>query len=335
VHVAGSRDGGNHTPWLSFVIPALDEANQIATTLGSIERHVPAGIHYECILVDHGSRDRTREIARAAGARVIEQRGGTIASLRNRGASSARSPVLVFLDADVTLTDDWSRALPATIEALREAPMLVTGSHCMPPSDASWLERYWFQPFADDRKARYIGSGHLIVTRSLFDAVGGFDALLETGEDFDFSRRALAAGGRIENRPDLRVEHHGFPRTLGAFVRREIWHGRGDVASLRLFFRSKVALGALSFVVLHAVLLVGLNMPALQTPLAPAALGGLAALLVASTVYRCRGEPVRTIAINFILFYFYYLGRALALFAVICRLSAPGKRLRIKRSSIS
>ncbi len=42
------------------------------------------------------------------------------------------------------------------------------------PDDPTCIERYWFAPMCE-RPRQYINSAHLIVTRTLFDRVGGFD----------------------------------------------------------------------------------------------------------------------------------------------------------------
>lgn len=78
------------------IIPTLDEERSLASTIASAE-----GAD-EVIVVDGGSRDGTREIASAAGARVITSmpgRGRQMAA----GALRAQGDVLLFLHADTHL----------------------------------------------------------------------------------------------------------------------------------------------------------------------------------------------------------------------------------------
>ncbi len=81
---------------VAVIIPALDEEQSIGLVLAEIPK-----VATRIVVVDNGSRDRTAEIARAAGAEVISEprRGYGQACLA--GISAVRdADVLAFLDAD-------------------------------------------------------------------------------------------------------------------------------------------------------------------------------------------------------------------------------------------
>ena len=105
--------GQGYEPVLSVIIPARNEAEHLPSCLEALHRL--RGVDdelIEIILVDNGSTDATAEIARRAGVLVLESEEGTIAKLRNLGASAARAPLLAFVDADCTVTERWAeRAL--------------------------------------------------------------------------------------------------------------------------------------------------------------------------------------------------------------------------------
>jgi glycosyltransferase involved in cell wall biosynthesis len=85
-------------PVVSAVIPCLDEE----TAIGQVVAAVLAQNVSEVIVVDGGSRDRTVERAKAAGARVIiEPRRGYGRAIQ-AGIAAARNDadILVFLDGD-------------------------------------------------------------------------------------------------------------------------------------------------------------------------------------------------------------------------------------------
>ncbi len=108
---------------IAVIIPALDEEAAIGLVVGE----VPGGLVGEVLVVDNGSRDRTAEVARAAGARVVHEpiRGYGAACLA--GALAARdADILVFLDGD--WSDDASE-MPAVLRPiLEEQADLVIGA---------------------------------------------------------------------------------------------------------------------------------------------------------------------------------------------------------------
>lgn len=125
---AGSTLSGRHGRRVAVVIPALDEE----AALPHVLREIPAGSADVVVVVDNGSRDRTAEVARAAGALVVSEprRGygsaclaGIAALVDERKAGreprigSALGPgdVIVFLDADHS---DHSGELPLLVEPI-------------------------------------------------------------------------------------------------------------------------------------------------------------------------------------------------------------------------
>ncbi len=103
-------------PAASVVVRAHDEAAEIGRTL---ERLAVQDIAHEVIVVDSGSRDHTREIARDRGAGVIELEPETFSFGRalNRGAELARAPVLIALSAHARPPDrGWLRRMLAAFE---------------------------------------------------------------------------------------------------------------------------------------------------------------------------------------------------------------------------
>jgi glycosyltransferase involved in cell wall biosynthesis len=85
-------------PFISVVIPALNEEEPIF----DVVRSIPRELADEIIVVDNGSADRTAQRASAAGARVVEQRrhGYGRACRTGVDAVNPACEIVVFLDGD-------------------------------------------------------------------------------------------------------------------------------------------------------------------------------------------------------------------------------------------
>ena len=88
----------NKKPFISVIIAALNEEAAIASVINS----VPKNLADEIIVVDNGSKDRTAEIAMAAGARVVKEPvpGYGRAFRAGLRSVSPECEIVVFLDGD-------------------------------------------------------------------------------------------------------------------------------------------------------------------------------------------------------------------------------------------
>lgn len=116
-------------PRIVAVIPALDEEESI----GAVVRAIPSAVA-ETIVVDNGSRDRTADAARAAGARVVHEprRGYGQACLAGIAAAGEADAVL-FLDGDGS--DDPAQAAEVLAPILEGRADLVIGSRHLGPRE--------------------------------------------------------------------------------------------------------------------------------------------------------------------------------------------------------
>ena len=94
-------------PRLSIIIPAMDDAECLASTLPALAGLRRAG--HEIIVVDGGSRDDTRRRARCFADRVLVAGRGRARQM-NAGAA-AKGDVLLFLHADSLLPGDTEAAI--------------------------------------------------------------------------------------------------------------------------------------------------------------------------------------------------------------------------------
>jgi glycosyltransferase involved in cell wall biosynthesis len=181
-------------PTVSFVIPAYNEEQLLGSTLTAIAHAARAQqLTFEMIVVDDASGDRTCEVARLHGARVLSVNFRQIAATRNAGARESRGDWLVFVDADTTISPV---VLREAVAALQEG---VAGGGCALRFDGR-VPRYGRVLIAlvlPVYRALGLAAGcFLFCTRRAFDAVGGFDESLFAAEEAVLSR-ALRRQGRF------------------------------------------------------------------------------------------------------------------------------------------
>jgi glycosyltransferase involved in cell wall biosynthesis len=122
-------------PVVSAIIPCLDEE----AAIGKVVTAVLAQTVSEVIVVDGGSRDRTAEQAKAAGARVIVEprRGYGRAMQAGIAAARADADILVFLDGDGSDPAEFIPDLLSPIAAGQAA--FVLGSRVRGPREPGSL----------------------------------------------------------------------------------------------------------------------------------------------------------------------------------------------------
>src|SRR5258708_20294880 len=107
-----------HPHLISFVIPAWNEESVSGPTLEAVSvatRHLT--VPSEVIVADDSSTDRTAEIARQHGARVVSVQHRQISATRNAGARAAQGDLLIFIDADTIVNQEVVCAAVAAVRA--------------------------------------------------------------------------------------------------------------------------------------------------------------------------------------------------------------------------
>lgn len=303
---------------ISIVIPAYNEESFIQQTIASINEWMPHEYSFEIVVVDHGSQDKTSALAIESGARVVNGKGlKTIASLRNHGVENTTGNLLFFIDADVTFTQQWSENISDVVNALNIDPKQVCGSLPRIPENSSLLMKYWFEPKSTVERPKYIGSCHLLTSRSLFLELGGFPSEMETGEDFNFCLNAKKFGAQIVAFPKLIIHHNGAPNTLMAFAKREVWHGRGDWTSITSILSSKVAILTIVFLLTHFVLLLALFNAFNYEYAVSNSIIMIIGICVFSSFIKFSKKGGGYVLINSFSFYIYFFSRALSLFSAL------------------
>ena len=97
-------------PFISIVVPALNEEKLLCQCLSSLRKQDYAG-DYEIIVVDNNSTDRTREIASRFGVKVASELNIGTGWARQRGLLEAGGKIVAFIDADTIAPRRWLRTL--------------------------------------------------------------------------------------------------------------------------------------------------------------------------------------------------------------------------------
>ena len=175
---------------ISVIIPAFNEERLIGDTLRKVGAAMTAFARREwsseLIVCDNNSTDRTAELARAAGARVVFEPLNQIARARNCGAAAATGDWLVFIDAD----SHPSVELLAEVAEQIESGWCLAGGCTVRVEGVNWagilITRLWN---GISRAGRLMAGSFIFCEANAFREVGGFSNELFAGEEIELSRR--------------------------------------------------------------------------------------------------------------------------------------------------
>ncbi len=205
---------GQGPAMISVIIPAHNNSNSLGRVLEAVAASKYS--HYEVIVVDDGSTDASRDIAKSSAARVLElpKRPYGPAYARNRGAEMALGDVLLFVDADVVVCPDTLAKVADTFARHPEIAAMF-GSYDDHPEAMDFVSRYknLFHHFVHQQAredAVTFWSGCGAVRRNVFFEMGGFDEASyprPSIEDVDLGYRLRAAGHKVALNKQIQVQH--------------------------------------------------------------------------------------------------------------------------------
>ncbi len=169
-------------PRLTIIIPALNEAANIATTLSTLQAMRTRGV--EICVVDGGSTDNTIELATPLCDRVLSAEKGRALQM-NAGAAATNGDVLLFLHADSLLPGDADKGMLAAVSggaSWGRFDIRIDGKQSMLAVIA------WFMNHRSRLTGICTGDQGMFMTRAVFLKMGGFPAL-PLMEDVEMSSR--------------------------------------------------------------------------------------------------------------------------------------------------
>lgn len=192
----------------SVVIPCYNAENTIIDTLESVLQQDYLG--FDVIVIDDGSTDNTamqvwefKERLNAAGVKLqlISQKNAGVSAARNRGVQESTAPYIAFLDAD----DRWAtNKLSCHLTHLEENLDLgISFARCRVLSKESDKNSNATQQVStlpvNQQQLRSVfaenpttTTSNLVVRRSVFNDVGGFNETMSFAEDQEFIVRVIS-----------------------------------------------------------------------------------------------------------------------------------------------
>jgi glycosyltransferase involved in cell wall biosynthesis len=217
-------------PFVSIVIPTYNSEMYLQQCLNSITKLDYPKSSFEIIVVDNLSEDRTVEIAKEFSNVFVNTCIGNIAKSRNIGVSKSKGNIVAFLDSDVVVSKLW---LKMAIRHFKDKNVGIVGSFYDFPSKGTWVQKVWHGHYLTKQNASWISSGNMILPKSVFFKVNGFDESLETMEDVDISKRVQQAGYTLVIDNKIKATHLGWPKTICAFFKEELWHSKTMIKEIK------------------------------------------------------------------------------------------------------
>lgn len=192
---------------LSIIIPTLNEEDYLPLLLESIKKQDFKD--YEIIVADAGSEDRTKEIAKKYGCKVIS--GGLPARGRNEGAKVAKGKTFFFIDADSVILPGF---LTELIKRLNQKNLDLASFPVYPQGNIVDKILYWiYNNFAFlTQKFLAHATQTILVKKEIHQKIGGFDEEITIGEDHVYARAGARVGkfGFLINVPPVLTSAHRF-----------------------------------------------------------------------------------------------------------------------------
>jgi cellulose synthase/poly-beta-1,6-N-acetylglucosamine synthase-like glycosyltransferase len=207
-------------PFFSIIIPAKNEAALIKNCLQSLQQLNYPKDRFEVIISDGLSSDKTADIARSLGAKIIENRLQTVAPGRNVGFASSQGDLVAFSDADCVMDKNW---LSNALKYFNDEGVGGLGGPSLAPQNETPFGRavrffFLLGSFlsgsvyvSDLKKAKEVKSVpgcNAIYRREALLKVMPSDETLLTCDDVEINYQLIKKGYKILYVPDVIVWHY-------------------------------------------------------------------------------------------------------------------------------
>jgi len=175
---------------LSIIIPTLNEEDYLPFLLESIKKQNFSG-ECELIVSDAGSEDNTVKIAKNFGCKIVK--GGWPGRGKNEGAKLARGDLILFVDADVILPENFIE------ENLREFGLRNLDVASFYLQSENKIHNFLFKilfnfPSRITENIFPQAMNVILAKKDLHQKIGGFDEEIKLGEELDCIRKGAKIG---------------------------------------------------------------------------------------------------------------------------------------------
>lgn len=219
---------------LSVVIPALNSAATISSTLTSIFANETCAERFEVLLIDNGSSDATVEIAKKFPVNIYRCSIRGIGPPRNLGIQKAQGDIVCLTDSDCIVEKDWMTTILHFFD--RHPETVGVGGPVFPyPHSQNKIQELTGKIFVEDqgypRSIQKIQAGatntlifgsNSAYKRSVLVKSGGF--IVPGGSNLELAVRLTAFGMNLFFDPDMRV-YHIFPSQINAILKQQFRWG--------------------------------------------------------------------------------------------------------------
>ncbi|MBI5469940.1 glycosyltransferase [Candidatus Kaiserbacteria bacterium] len=192
---------------ITLIIPAYNEEKEIGACIDAV-KIAGRGRFREIVVVDNASTDRTADVAREHGARVVLQPIKGLTHARQAGFDATQGEWVSYIDADTHLPSEWFDKAERIIGEHQNVVALSGPRRYF--GTAPWrrwiLNSMWATAPVSYRTAGYmILGGNFIARRDAIEKIGGFNQdIAFYGEDTDLAKR-LSKVGKVLFRMDFFV----------------------------------------------------------------------------------------------------------------------------------
>lgn len=221
--------GSAGEPRISVIIPVHRDWDRLALCLQALREQTLPREAFEIVVVEN-DRSARAPAERPADVVYAHQPSGYSYAARNLGIARSRAPLLAFTDADCIPAADW---LARGVAALEQADLI--GGQIRMVAQRRTVAAGYDLAFGL-RQAQFFrdwggfATANLLLRRQVIDRIGVFDARLESGGDFEFTRRAAAAGLRLAYAEEVVIAHPAR-ETLASLLAQSARTARGVVPS--------------------------------------------------------------------------------------------------------